>query len=58
MNMLAEAASGFDAMVNNLFWTIGVFVIGAVVGFGIRHFFAKKAEKLVGADIDGDGKVG
>lgn len=58
MYQLAEAATGFDALMQNLTWTIGVAVVSFVLGFGVRHFFVKQAEKIVKTDIDGDGSVG
>jgi len=58
MLQLAEAASGFDALMGNLVWTLAWGAICFVAGFGVRHFFVKQAEKLVKTDIDGDDKVG
>jgi len=58
MYQLAEAATGFDALMQNLTWTIGVAVVFFAAGFAVRHFFVKKVEKVVKTDIDGDGTVG
>jgi len=45
MLQLAEAATGFDALMQNLGWTIGVFAAGVIVGGGLVLLKYKKIMK-------------
>ncbi len=44
---LAEAASGIDALVQNLGWTLGVLAVGLVVGFVAGVLKSKKVIKAL-----------